>query len=588
MDFLHGVETIELSAGSVPVTVVKSAVIGLVGIAPKGPSQVLTLVSNKTDAAQFGSPLTGFTIPQALSAIFAQGNATILVANVYDEASHSVSISGENQEVENSRLSLAYNPVNDAVLKVPAVSEILATANIAVTGGTVGGGNQITQITVGAVDILSGPVAFDTDNATSSVNVVSDINLGTGTHGFSAVDTGSGNFTLSAPVGTGASINGTTITITVGGDVTCVVSGSGEMSTGVTGSAAITLTSGVDYTIDDYGNVIILNPLKAPEATILDIDYKRLDPALVVSSDIIGDIDATTQARTGVALFDLSFTLFGMNAKLFIAPKYSTTIAVSSELIALASDFKGMAIVDAPEGTSPVVAFNGRGPLGTINFQTSSERAILLYPHLKDYDAATDSDVVVPFSPYYAGVVSNNDYNNGYWSSPSNIEIKSITGVERTISFAVNNDGTEANLLNSAGIVTVANSFGTGNRVWGNRTAAYPTYTDPKKVFISVRRTADVLHESLELAMLQFIDKPINKGVIDSVRATVLSFMRTLFERGAILGGFSCVFDPAKNTPANLAAGQLIFDITFMPPTPAERITFESFIDISLLATLTA
>ena len=32
--FLHGIETIEVSAGPVPITVVKSAVIGLVGSAP--------------------------------------------------------------------------------------------------------------------------------------------------------------------------------------------------------------------------------------------------------------------------------------------------------------------------------------------------------------------------------------------------------------------------------------------------------------------------------------------------------------------------------------------------------------------------
>ena len=32
--FLHGIETIEISTGPVPITVVKSAVIGLVGSAP--------------------------------------------------------------------------------------------------------------------------------------------------------------------------------------------------------------------------------------------------------------------------------------------------------------------------------------------------------------------------------------------------------------------------------------------------------------------------------------------------------------------------------------------------------------------------
>ena len=34
--------------------------------------------------------------------------------------------------------------------------------------------------------------------------------------------------------------------------------------------------------------------------------------------------------------------------------------------------------------------------------------------------------------------------------------------------------------------------------------------------------------------------------------------------------------------------GHILFDVEFMPPVPAERITFESFIDIELLKSLGA
>ena len=44
-------------------------IIALVGIAAKGPSQALTLCSNQTDDSQFGSALTGFSIPRALSEV---------------------------------------------------------------------------------------------------------------------------------------------------------------------------------------------------------------------------------------------------------------------------------------------------------------------------------------------------------------------------------------------------------------------------------------------------------------------------------------------------------------------------------------
>ncbi len=61
--FLHGIEVIEVDSGPVPVTVVKSAVIGLVGTAPswavEAPAvapavNAPTLVSSALDGAKFG------------------------------------------------------------------------------------------------------------------------------------------------------------------------------------------------------------------------------------------------------------------------------------------------------------------------------------------------------------------------------------------------------------------------------------------------------------------------------------------------------------------------------------------------------
>ena len=47
-----------------------------------------------------------------------------------------------------------------------------------------------------------------------------------------------------------------------------------------------------------------------------------------------------------------------------------------------------------------------------------------------------------------------------------------------------------------------------------------------------------------------------------------------------------CTFNQDKNPATEIANGHLTFDIEFMPPTPAERITFESFINIELLKSL--
>jgi len=82
--FLHGIEVLEVDNGPVPVTVVKSAVIGLVGTAPSWAVQTPAtapavntpaLVSSARDAANFGPLVRGYTIPYALAAIQNQAPA---------------------------------------------------------------------------------------------------------------------------------------------------------------------------------------------------------------------------------------------------------------------------------------------------------------------------------------------------------------------------------------------------------------------------------------------------------------------------------------------------------------------------------
>lgn len=474
-NYLHGVETIELKKGPVPISIVKSAVVGLVGIAPKGPVNTLTIVQNAQDAAQFGSEVPGFNIPQALAAILAQGAGTILVVNTFSDTTNVAAVTAEALTVSSvGKAKTAFAQVKDFVLK--------------------------------------------------------------------------------------KTVSSTTTTV----------------------SASL-------YTIDDYGNIVItdtalLTLVNAGTATIT-CDYKKLDGSTVNAAQIIGTIDGSTGARTGVKVFGLSYTLFGMNPKILIAPGYSTLSAVATEMLVAADTYRGVALLDAPAGTTVSAAIAGRGPLGAIGlFATSSERAVLCFPMVKAYDAASNANQDRPLSQFLAGVIASTDNEEGYWISPSNKEIKGIVGVERTITWAVNDAQTDANLLNEKGIVTLAQGFGTGIRTWGNRSASFPTSTAPAN-FICVRRVADILHESLELAMLQFIDRPINQATLDSIRESVNAFMRTLIARGAIING-ECTYDPAKNPTVELAAGHITFDISFMPPTPMERITFESFIDIKYLAQL--
>ncbi|MZH97290.1 phage tail sheath subtilisin-like domain-containing protein [Dickeya dianthicola] len=466
-NYLHGVETTEVETGARVVKAVKSAVIGLIGTAPTGPVNTVTLCTSDTAAAKFGSQLSGFTIPQALDAIYDHAAGTVLVINVLDPAVHKTHV--ENEPV-------TFDSNGSATLANPVVASLVLKK-----------------------DASSAPYVLDTD-----------------------------------------------------------------------------------YTLDQQTGVITrLN--KSIDTALASYDYA--DPTKVTAADIIGAVNAAGN-RTGMKLLHDTYNQFGFFAKILLAPVYCTQNSIRVELQALAEKLGAIAYVDAPIGTTYEQAISGRGPAGTINFNTSSARVRLFYPHVKVYDAASNSERLEPLSQRAAGLRAKVDLEKGFWWSSSNQEILGITGVERQLSAMIDDPSCEVNLLNEQGITTVFNSYGTGLRLWGNRSAAWPTVTHMKN-FENVRRTADVINESIRYFSLQYIDMPITQALIDALTESVNAYGRKLIGDGALLG-FKCWYDPVRNEETELSSGHLLLSYKFTPPPPLERLTFETEITSEYLANLTS
>ena len=183
--------------------------------------------------------------------------------------------------------------------------------------------------------------------------------------------------------------------------------------------------------------------------------------------------------------------------------------------------------------------------------------------------ASRHAYVTRPGSAFGAGAMSARDAAKGFWWSPSNQVLQGVAGTARPISWEISDPDTEANRLNEAGVTTIVRAE--GFRLWGNRSTA----SDPLWAFISVRRTADMIYESTETALLWAMDRPFSAQLLIDIRDSVQAYLDTLIRRGAILGGKAWL-DPELNTEATMKAGKLFLDFDIEPPAPLEHLTLQA------------
>jgi phage tail sheath protein FI len=370
-----------------------------------------------------------------------------------------------------------------------------------------------------------------------------------------------------------------------------ITGGIGALANAPTNSPVLTSSDGsttyvlnTDYQIDVYGNITVLPGSKIPPNGTIEADYNSLNPTAVTNNQLIGAVSVSGQ-RTGLQLIGSLYSLFGYEATICICPGYSSIPAIGQAMQTLADSMGFDPIFEAPQGTTVTAAIEARGPSGNIgNFSTGSENAILCFPWVQAYSPATQTYIPTPPSSFLAGVIANVSSQKGQQYGPSNNEVEGVYGLDVPVTFSRKSTTSDANNLNAAGIVTLVRDFGTGFLIWGNRNASFPASSLPTN-FISVKRVARLVDTSVQLAAYQFTDQPITQAAIDIIRNAVNAFLRKLTGMGMIVSG-SCTYDPTKNPSANLANGQIVFDIQFLPPAPAELIVFNSFVNPSLYNTI--
>jgi phage tail sheath protein FI len=280
--------------------------------------------------------------------------------------------------------------------------------------------------------------------------------------------------------------------------------------------------------------------------------FTQIGAVLVVvrvksEDDVIGGLDA----------FLASESTIHVTPRILIAPSFSNNKDVLTAIIPIAEKLKAIVIADG-SNTDDTDAIAYASEFG-------SSRVYIVDPWVKV------GETILPPSPFVAGLIAKSDNEKGFWHSPSNQEILGITGLARPINFSFGNPNCSANLLNENNVATIVHID--GYKLWGNRT----TSSDSKWSFLSVRRTADIINDSILKAHLWAVDRNITKTYLEDVSESVNAYLASLKAQGAILGGF-CHAPRALNSASQIQEGKVHFEIEFTPPYPAESITFRSYL----------
>jgi len=193
-------------------------------------------------------------------------------------------------------------------------------------------------------------------------------------------------------------------------------------------------------------------------------------------------------------------------------------------------------------------------------------------------------DKIFHLSTQLAGLMAQIDAANECpYESPSNKNLQ--------CDGAVLQDGTEvnltypqANILRDNGIVTAFHFFN-GWTAWSSYTACYPANTDVKDYFIPISRMFSWIGTTLIRTHWSKIDKPITRGIMDTIIDSTNIWMSGPVGSTNLLGA-RVEFPESENPQTNLMSGVLKFHIYIMPPPPLQQADFTLEYDVDYLATL--
>lgn len=250
--------------------------------------------------------------------------------------------------------------------------------------------------------------------------------------------------------------------------------------------------------------------------------------------------------------------------------------SVYQEAMAYCAQRRAMLIVDPPTGwdNNPVTAAaTARDGLAALGLSSPFARnAALYFPRLLESDPLRNgqTDSFVPCGAV-AGIMARTDSTRGVWKAPAGLDA-AINGIQ---GFTVNLNDAENGMLNPLGINCLRAFPVNGRVVWGARTLRGADQLADEYKYVSVRRTALFIEETLYRGTQWVVFEPNDEPLWSQIRLNIGAFMNGLFRQGAFQGKTPAeayfVKCDKETTPQNdIDKGIVNIVVGFAPLKPAE------------------
>lgn len=209
----------------------------------------------------------------------------------------------------------------------------------------------------------------------------------------------------------------------------------------------------------------------------------------------------------------------------------------------------------------------------------SQRELMVIWPDFLAWDTVANATTIAYATARALGLRAKIDQEQGWHKTLSNVGVNGVTGISASVFWDLQEPGTDADLLNEAGITTLIRKD--GFRFWGNRTCS----DDPLFLFENYTRTAQVIADTMAEAHMWAVDKPITATLIRDIVDGINAKFRELKTNGYIVDA-TCWFDEEANDKETLKAGKLFIDYDYTPVPPLENLTLRQRITDKYLANL--